>query len=138
MLSFKGCIGSIVLMSSLLTGCAHMPSNQAESKAHVYTLQQQCPADLTLAVGETMKFVVADNPSTGYSWKLRNGLQYSEATSSYVANKTEGYLIVGTGGMRTFYFKALAAGSETIHLVYTRSWEPQNVATEWRCKVTIQ
>lgn len=138
MSSFKRRIGCLVFIGTMLTGCAHLPSNQAESKSHVYMLQQQCPANLTLAVGETLKFVVADNPSTGYSWKLRHTLEYTEATSSYAPNKTEGYLIVGTGGTRTFYFKAQTVGNETIHLIYTRSWEPENVATEWRCPITIQ
>lgn len=120
-----------------MTGCANMAQNTAVPVGQAYTLNQQCPAELHLAVGETLRFTADDNPSTGYAWKLRAPLEILEATSVYKANKTEGYLVVGAGGVRQFSFTAKNVGTETIHLVYTRSWELTQVATEWRCKVTV-
>lgn len=138
MSGFKFIISSTLLAGLVLTGCAHTPTSVVLQQKYVYQLNQQCPTDLTVAVGETIQLVADDNPSTGYSWKLQTVLQYLAATSSYKANKTEGYLIVGAGGVRTFNFKATAVGTETIHMVYNRSWSPQEVGAQWVCQVTVK
>lgn len=129
-------LSSLLFSSILLTGCAHMAS--APTHTYVFKLNEQCPSGLTVAVGDTIKFVADDNPSTGYSWKLRQHLVFLDATMGYVPHKQEGYLIVGAGGVRTFNFKAKSVGQEQIHLVYTRSWMSNEVGAEWRCTVNIQ
>lgn len=138
MSGFKIIISLALSTGLVLTGCAHMPQNAPVQHKYNYQLNQQCPVDLTVAVGETIQFVADDNPSTGYSWRLATALQHLEATSTYKADKTEGYLIVGAGGVRTFHFKALSAGTETIQLVYNRSWSPQEIGAQWNCQVTVK
>lgn len=128
---------SLLTAGVVLAGCTTVP-HVATSQVKSFGLNQQCPADLTIAVGETFKFMTDDNPSTGYSWQLRAPLNHLEATTTYANNKTEGYLIVGAGGVRTFYFKGQSVGTDTIQLAYSRSWMPQENAVNWVCKVTVQ
>ena len=138
MSKLKVFISSVALITLGFTGCTSFPTSNVDTPKPVYKIEQQCPANLTMKVGETLKVVADDNPSTGYSWKLRKALDHMTATSSYAAAKTEGYLIVGAGGVRTFNFTATSAGLDKIHLVYTRSWTPQEVGREWICDITVQ
>lgn len=123
---------------ALITGCTSVPKTQAVQQKHVYTLDNKCPTELVVGVGETITVILADNPSTGYSWKLRGALQHFDATSSYAAHKTEGYLVVGAGGERNFHFKANSVGTDNINLVYTRSWTPDQIGAQWTCQVTVK
>ena len=132
-------ISVLMLSTFAIAGCHTMPSSSSVPyQVYAYQDQQVCPTELTLNVGDEIKFTVSDNPSTGYSWKLKQALQHLDATSVYNAHKTEGYLVVGMGGKREFRFKALTSGQDTIHLVYNRSWSPQEVGAEWTCQVTIR
>ena len=138
MSGIKLSIATLLVVGGVLAGCTSVPKVIHTQETHQYNLNQQCPTDLTIAVGETIRFVADDNPSTGYSWQLRAPLKHLEATSGYQANKTEGYLIVGAGGVRTFYFKGTSVGTDQIELAYSRSWMPTQQPSNWSCKVTVK
>lgn len=138
MSGIKVSVVSLLTAGLVLTGCTTISKPVNAPQPHTYGLNQQCPTDLTIAVGETIKFVADDNPSTGYSWQLRAPLNHLVATTSYMSNKTEGYLMVGVGGVRTFYFKATSVGTDHIQMAYSRSWAPQESAVQWACKVTVK
>ena len=126
------------IMGLGLNGCSSLAISPQAPAIQVYKLQQGCPDNLIIAPGQTIQLLAEDNPSTGYSWKLAAHLNHVEATSSYKANKSEGYLVVGSGGTRQFNFKGISPGTDDIHLVYTRSWEPSQIGAQWRCKVTVE
>ena len=128
----------LLTIAIAITGCAQTSQFTKNQYVHVYQKDQTCPETLNMKVGETVQVQLADNPSTGYSWKLAQSLQHLNATTTYNAHKTDDYLVVGLGGVRQFNFKALSTGEETIQLVYTRSWEPNIVGAAWSCKVNIE
>ena len=119
-------------------GCSSMPNSSASHRVYAYQAEQICPTQLAINVGDEIKLSLSDNPSTGYSWKLKQALQNFHATSTYTAHKKEGYLVVGMGGKREFTFKAVNSGEETIHLIYNRAWEPQEIGAQWMCQVTVR
>ena len=73
--------------------------------------------------GSTFTITLDSNPTTGYSWHLKEAL--NEKNVKLVDNK---YLVpetsqLGKGGQEAWTFKAQAKGKTKIIMVYTRSWE---------------
>lgn len=82
----------------------------------------------TGAVGDTLALRLATNPSTGYSWSLRDPGDRSIALG--VGNlmeasdeKTDPRGSVGRGGHELWLFRALKKGRSTVVLAYGRNWE---------------
>ena len=79
---------------------------------------------LTLQVGERFDVTLPGNFTTGYSWEILQGLggvvelagKPSYRSDSKDKNR------VGAGGTVTFHFKAAAAGTAELKLVYHQSW----------------
>lgn len=77
---------------------------------------------IELEAGQKLQISLAGNPTTGFNWEL---LEYDQAVLEKVGDmeyKADSRLI-GSGGVMTFRFKALASGSTTIQLIYHRGWE---------------
>jgi inhibitor of cysteine peptidase len=73
-----------------------------------------------------LRVALAANPTTGYSWEVSGAPdpavleQMGEAV--YEASPTD-TMVVGSGGVMTFEFQAVGAGTTTLELVYRRPWE---------------
>lgn len=75
-----------------------------------------------IEAGEVFEVVLEGNPTTGYSWEaqdLGTSLLVQQGETEFKADSSA----VGSGGRETLRFKALAAGTTTLKLVYHRSWE---------------
>jgi inhibitor of cysteine peptidase len=80
---------------------------------------------ITLKVGDHFDITLEENASTGYSWRVIEGLggvveQLGEP--DFHSNSSDPNL-VGAGGTVTYHFKAAGIGTTTLKLVYHRSWE---------------
>jgi inhibitor of cysteine peptidase len=73
------------------------------------------PADITLKLKE--------NPTTGYRWNLTVTPGLVITNDTFIPSDTTGKL-VGSGGTRIWEMGAAGTGTQTIHAVYMRSWEP--------------
>lgn len=93
-------------------------------------------AVFTAAVGDTVEVKVEGNPTTGYTWiantdnlsvvsPLNVNAEYK--TGEYQATHNDGR--VGGGGVFSFKFAVVSAGSENVALNYKRPWEPTSVRT---------
>ncbi len=76
-----------------------------------------------MAVGARLIIALPGNPSTGYTWEVKEGaapvlelLGEPEFTSDNPA-------LVGAGGTLTLTFRAVQPGETTLVLVYHRPWE---------------
>ena len=87
------------------------------------------PEDKTLAVksGDLIRITLAENPTTGFSWKYEN--PFEKTTGVYTvqmddfAQEAEADGMVGGKGIRTIVIKAEKAGTENFEVIYVRSWE---------------
>jgi inhibitor of cysteine peptidase len=73
-------------------------------------------------VGDTVVVTLAGNPTTGYNWaadKLDTSILQQVGDASFKADSN----LIGAGGMVTLKFKAVAAGTTTLTLNYSRSFE---------------
>jgi len=77
---------------------------------------------IELEAGQKLQISLAGNPTTGFNWEL---LEHDPTVLKQVGDmeyKADSRLM-GSGGVMTFKFIALASGSTTIQLIYHRSWE---------------
>ncbi|WP_354701954.1 hypothetical protein DSM112329_02296 [Paraconexibacter sp. AEG42_29] len=76
---------------------------------------------VSLKVGDKLVVNLAENPSTGFTWKSTSRPSFLKlASSKYIADAVpEG--IVGSGGRRVFTYTATKAGSGSLKLRYARS-----------------
>jgi predicted secreted protein len=76
-----------------------------------------------LVPGQRAQVRLAENPTTGYQWRIETfDPEVLSASGSEFEPSPGGRL--GGGGWRIFVFTALAPGHTTVRLRYRRPWEP--------------
>ena len=72
--------------------------------------------------GASIVIQLSENPSTGYLWELVSVDEQVVAlqNTDFIIGNTE---LIGSGGVRSYYFQAISVGETSIKLVYQRSWE---------------
>jgi inhibitor of cysteine peptidase len=86
-------------------------------------------------MGDTLVIKLEGNPTTGYNWLVTSvdkAILEQQGEPVFKADST----LVGSGGMLTLTFKAIAAGTTNLQLGYMRSWET-GVAPLQTYEVTI-
>jgi inhibitor of cysteine peptidase len=79
---------------------------------------------IDLKHGDEIEIKLEGNITTGYAWEASD---YDNTVLEMVGEEPEyksDSSLVGAGGMFTFRFRARAAGSTTLNLIYYRSFEP--------------
>lgn len=77
---------------------------------------------VNVKVGEPITLNIAGNITTGYSWnvsEIDTSILQQNGDPDYKADSS----LAGAGGMYTFKFNAVAAGTTTLKLAYLRTWE---------------
>ena len=74
-------------------------------------------------IGDAFEVTLAENPSTGYQWTLHAPLDPALAVegNSYVASAPG---LIGSGGLRSWRFRAVKAGIAHLVIDDKRGWEP--------------
>ena len=77
-----------------------------------------------MKVGQTYKLLMKENPSTGYTWQVNDGL-ISDLISLDSSFKTDAHApgMVGVGGVKEITIKALKSGSGKFQAQNSRPWE---------------
>jgi predicted secreted protein len=104
------CINVACLGMVLVHGCRAVPP--AVVTVGVGTTAVQA------AVGDEVNVQLAENPSTGWTWRLQsplNGILHSE-DDRFIRSTSPGTGLIGAGGTRIFSFAAIAEG--TVELEY--------------------
>ncbi|PPD45342.1 MAG: chagasin [Methylocystis sp.] len=85
---------------------------------------------LTLKPGASAPFTLAENPSTGFNWRIDEGasaglglLEISDG------GHTPGAAMPGAPGTHQWTIRALKPGKATIVFAYQRPWEPAPAET---------
>lgn len=90
---------------------------------------------IELAAGQKLVLSLETNPTTGFDWEVSEIDEAVIKQSGDSEYKSESDLI-GAGGVRTFTFEAVTAGTSTLKLIYHRSWE-KDIPPEQEFTVTI-
>lgn len=101
------------------------------------------PELVTVAVGASFEVHMDSNPTTGYSWRIREPLDphLSAGPKRYLGPgeaKPGEPVRVGAGGVEYFSFTGVTAGEATLVLEYVRPWEKRPADTFRTWQVTIK
>ena len=91
---------------------------------------------IALHTNDSLVIRLAENPTTGYRWAIDMSEMQIIALQAD-ASEADPSGAVGGSGQRVFRFKAIRAGSDTLHLKYWRGWEGAGSIIE-RFSVTVQ
>ena len=94
---------------------------------NVYT-EADSGSTVNETLGDELDIRLAENPITGYSWNLSASAGLELVRDEFIHSNTSG-LIVGTGGIHSFYYKVAETGEQTLHGEYRRPWVPAGTVT---------
>jgi inhibitor of cysteine peptidase len=78
----------------------------------------------TVNVGETLVIELGGNPSTGYTWEVKDlDIQIFQQVGDIGFRPASSTPMVGQGGTQILTLKALKSGTTPLTLVYHRPWE---------------
>jgi len=106
----------ILWLLVLLGGCSSPPTTGVLTEKNDGMM-------VTLKPGDTLVVQLKGNPSTGYNWEPENkDLKILEMIGEpEFTNQNKD--AVGSAGVITLHFKAVAVGQEPFKLIYHRSWD---------------
>lgn len=120
---------------TLLAACAQKAPTTltpAEQARHCDPLQ--------LRVGQDFNLRLPSNPTTGFRWVMReNGAPVLQLLGPEVYSTPEEAGVVGSAGVSTWRFRAVARGDGRLSLDYRRPWE-NGVAAEksFDCRLQVR
>lgn len=94
---------------------------------------------LHLSVGQYLEVRLAANYSTGFAWQFDPqsiAILSQQGEPNYVPDSD--LPIAGGGGVETWKFKALQAGTGTLRLDYRRSWEAGDPAATVQYQIVVE
>lgn len=128
-------IGIICLMTLVSSGCLGTtpgspqpvqtppptPSGTPVQAGHLVVTEEQNKATITAGLNNTVILKLNENPTTGFQWNLTTSPGLVVTADTYQPSSPQ---LMGSGGVRSWYLKAVRAGTQEIKAVYMRSWEP--------------
>jgi inhibitor of cysteine peptidase len=106
-----GILALVLAAGLLLTACS------------VQTITQKMDGQtISVRAGDAFIVKLAGNPTTGYSWQLADQDENIVKLDGDPEYKSDSVL-VGSGGMYTYHFKAVSSGTVTLKFNYLRTWE---------------
>lgn len=95
--------------------------------------------EYNLSVGEEFQVRLWENPTTGYLWTILGSVSsHLELVDRKFTSRNDDRR-VGSGGERTFVFRAVKPGSALLHMVLKRPWEKEgSEAGSYFIKLTIE
>ncbi|MBB3748084.1 inhibitor of cysteine peptidase [Mycolicibacterium sp. BK634] len=127
---------AVLALALALTGCGGIkkpPGTTTIDVAYDDLLNKKhLKLDISLGVGDTLRLVLASNPSTGYQWAPQ--AQISDpaviAQRDHFDSGPSGVHLPGAPGTTTWTFQALKAGAATVATTYSQPW-PGGVKDSW-------
>lgn len=118
----KGILWAVVCLVFGMGLYACGPDGATDTHAAVVLTANDTGTNLTLYKGQILKVSLWGNSSTGYLWEVVAGagpILEQQGGPQFVPDSNA----VGSGGMYTFTFKAIALGNATLQLIYHQPWQ---------------
>jgi inhibitor of cysteine peptidase len=90
--------------------------------------------DAEVAIGDTIKLELSENPTTGYRWRMPDVSPALRIVEESYEAPTGG---PGKGGLRRWFLAADMAGAIPLRLELKRSWQP-DVAQTFTVNVVVR
>ena len=92
---------------------------------------------ISLSLNQTIDIVLDSNASTGFIWNL-----VTEPDEKILEFVTQEYAtsnnLPGAGGVETWEFKAVGAGSTSLKLQYFRPFDPKDIQGEFTLQIQVK
>ena len=109
--------------ATMVAACGSTAKSGADGRTSATAYTEANNNDTVAAkVGDQIVVTLKDNPSTGYSWKMKLGPGLARVSSKFTAPSTSPQL-VGASGKRTWVIKVEEVGALKLTGVYMRAWE---------------
>jgi len=86
--------------------------------------------------GDTLRLVLDENPTTGYSWALELSRGLTLKSDQYKPDTVPSG-VVGSGGRHVWIIEVTGSGDQTIRAAYVRPWSPQDAAERFTLSVVV-
>ncbi len=126
-------VGAAVVLSMSLAHPGGSTTTQSGPNEYEFATEN-ATSSISARVGEVFVIQLNSNAgSTGFDWKVASsaGIHYI----NYTAVQEEPMMIGGE--VRHYYFRALAAGNQTITLQNMRSWDPSQIPATIDIRVAV-
>lgn len=122
-------------VAALLGACAQ----QAPSTLTLDEQPRYCNP-LELRAGQTFNLRLPSNPTTGFRWTLRDqGAPVLALLGPEIYTTPEEAGVVGSAGVSTWRFRAVARGAGHLSLDYRRPWEAGVApAKRFECRIAVR
>ena len=133
MRKFLGSTITIMVLFTLLIGCESMPEP-------VTVGIEQSGQSVSLQVGQTMIVRLESNPTTGYTWEVKQvdpAVLAQQGEAEYETLETQTTPMVGQGGWQVFRFEAISTGQTPLEMVYRRPWEDAPPESSFTLQVMV-
>ena len=128
-------VGSLaaVVVALLVAACG-----SGESGKTIELSQKDSGTTLQVTQGDELVISLESNPTTGYSWAESKSSQASDVLQ-LVSKKYESESdAIGAGGIETWTYKAVGAGTANLELDYLRPFEPDNIVGKFVLTVNVK
>ncbi len=95
------------------------------------------PSSIQLTSSEELTVRLAENPTTGYRWRL-DPESLGDVLTPLGSSYEQGGPGIGAAGVRTFRFAASQSGTAKISLSLTRAWETDAALDHYDLAVTVE
>jgi inhibitor of cysteine peptidase len=137
----------LALLALLLTlaGCADIKRPPRTTSVQVsyddLLTKKHINQNVTLAVGDSLRIILASNASTGYQWSAQAQISDPAVVvqRDHLYAAPPGVGPPGSSGTETWTFQALKAGTTTVSTSYSQPW-PGGAKDSWTftASVTVQ
>lgn len=108
------CLGALLSIAMVLTSCTHTKTLSASDNGKSIQVQ----------VGDQIQLQLDANPTTGFDWSIEQTNSASLALQSTSYQSPNQPSTAGGGGIDTFTFQALKAGTVHLQLKYWPKYRP--------------
>ena len=119
-----------------------MTDNQLTEETAIDVVIDGCQEQASVKKGKILQILLPATPGTGYVWTLAKPAtilsQNRADNSKYKKDPKADPMMVGGTQKQILEFKALNVGTETIDLIYSRSFEKNKIEKKCTIKITVK
>ena len=119
-----------------------MTDNQLTEESAIDAVIDGCQEQASVKKGKILQILLPATPGTGYVWTLAKPAtiisQNRADNSKYKKDPKADPMMVGVTQKQILEFKALNVGTETIDLIYSRSFEKNKIEKKCTIKITVK
>ena len=113
----------VLLLLSWILVAQSQATHPKSAPSTVIVTDQDNGKDIDLPAGDTLVIRLKSNPSTGYSWAIKDDAAPLRLVKSSTRKNSQASHVAGAPVIQEFRLTAISAGMAPLTLEYRRPWE---------------